>query len=105
MKLNGWQRIGVIASALWAIGAAIYERSGQVGDATRIHQSTLSNCSPEFTVACTDAADEKYRVLLALDFVSVSNIVFIAIGPVLLGWVSAYLIVKIVRWVKAGFLG
>ena len=103
MKLNGWQRIGVVASALWAIGAAIYERAGQVSEATAFHKSALSNCLPEFTGACIDAAHERYRGLLSLDFASVSNIVFIAIGPILLGWVLAYLIVKIARWVKAGF--
>jgi hypothetical protein len=103
MKLNGWQRIGVVASALWAIGAAIYERSSQVSEATTFHKSALSNCLPEFTGACIDAAHENYRSLLSLDFVSMSNIVFVAIGPVLLGWFLAYLIVKTIRWIKAGF--
>lgn len=103
MKLNGWQRIGVVASAFWAIGAAIYERIGQVSEATTFHVSALSNCLPEFYGACTDAAHEKYRILLSLGFDSVSNIVFVAIGPVLLGWVLAYLVVKIARWVNAGF--
>lgn len=103
MKLNGWQRIGVVASFLWAIGAAVYERSGQVSVATAFHKSALSNCLPEFTGACIDAAHERYRNLLSLDFVTVSNIVSVAIGPVIAGWILAYLIVKIVRWVKAGF--
>ena len=103
MNINARQRIGVVASALWVIGAAIYERTGQVGEAITSYKNALGNCLPEFTHACTDAAHEKYRGLLSLHFVSVSNIVYIAIGPVLLGWVLAYLIVKIARWVKAGF--
>lgn len=103
MKINGWQRIGVVASALWAVGAAIYERGGQVRAATAFHQSALNNCLPEFTGACIDMAHANYRDLLSLNFGYVSNIVFIAIGPVLAGWVLAYLLVKIVRWVKAGF--
>lgn len=102
MKLNGWQRIGVVASALWAIGAAINVRSDQVSFAKTIRSSALSNCSP-FTEACIDKAHEKYVSLLSLDFDSVFHIVFVAVWPVLLGWVLAYLIVKIVRWVKAGF--
>jgi hypothetical protein len=24
MRLNGWQRIGIVASVIWAIGAPIY---------------------------------------------------------------------------------
>ena len=31
MKLNGWQRIGVIASALWAVGGAIVMGLGAYG--------------------------------------------------------------------------
>ncbi len=25
MRLNGWQRIGIVASVIWAIGAPIYK--------------------------------------------------------------------------------
>ena len=103
MKLNGWQRIGVVASSLWAIGAAIYERNGQVNSATQMFEFDYGHCLPELVKACTDKADASFSNHLALDFVSVSNIVFVAIGPVLAGWVLAYLIVKIVRWVTAGF--
>lgn len=103
MKLNGWQRIGVVASFLWVVGSAFYERGRQVSVATEFHKSALSNCLPEFTGACIDAAHKNYGNLLSLNFVSVSGIVFVAIGPVLAGWVSAYLILKIVRWVKAGY--
>ncbi len=103
MKLNGWQRIGVVASVLWGVGAAIYERSGQVNMANAFYESALRNCSPELANACTNRATDTYVNLLALNFVEVSNIVFVAIGPVLAGWALAYLIVKVVRWVKAGF--
>ncbi len=103
MKLNGWQRIGVVASVLWGVGAAIYERSGQVSMANAFHESALRNCLPEFADACTNRASNTYGNLLALDFVKTSDIVFVAVGPVLAGWAFAYLIVKVVRWVKAGF--
>ena len=53
MKLNGWQRIGVVASVLWAIGAAIYERTSQVSTATEFYKNALSNCPMELYGACS----------------------------------------------------
>ena len=49
---------------------------------------------------------EDYRNIQKLAFfdsVKVADIVFVAIGPVISGWILAYLTVKIVRWVKAAF--
>jgi hypothetical protein len=33
MRLNGWQRIGIVASVIWAIGAPIYMDSAAERDA------------------------------------------------------------------------
>ena len=103
MKLNGWQRIGVVASVLWAIGAAIYERTSQVSTATEFYKNALSNCPIELYGACSQKTTETYKSLLFFDSVKVADIVFVAIGPVISGWILAYLTVKIVCWVKAGF--
>ena len=103
MKLNGWQRIGVVASFLWAIGASIYERMGQVKVATTYYESAVKNCNGELIRTCLDAAKETYKDLLFFDSVKVADIVLVAIGPVISGWILVYLTVKIVRWVKAGF--
>ena len=103
MKLNGWQRIGVVASAVWCIGAAFYVRSEQAQLATAFHARRLNDCLPEFTKLCTDRAHEIFQKNLSLDSISVINIAFASIGPVIAGWVLAYLTLKVVQWVKAGF--
>ena len=103
MNLNGWQRIGVVVSALWAVAAVIYERGAQMRSATLFHEGALRLCMPEFAKTCTDAADETFSMMLSLHSIALANIAAMAIGPVLAGWAFAYLIVKIWRWVKAGF--
>jgi hypothetical protein len=36
MRLNGWQRIGIVASVIWAIGAPIYMDNGAALTAPRL---------------------------------------------------------------------
>ena len=103
MKLNGWQRIGVVASVLWAIGGSIYERNAQVNDAAKYYELAVKNCFGELIRTCLDTTKETYKSLLFFDAVKVADIVLVAIGPVISGWILVYLTVKIVRWVKAGF--
>ena len=103
MKLNGWQRIGVVASALWAIGAVYYVRVGDISYGREYRRLLLESCMPEWTTLCQDAAHAKYRSMVAWDLVQTADIAASALIPVLMGWVLAYLIVKIARWVKAGF--
>ena len=103
VNLNGWQRLGVVASVLWGISAAFYERSSQVSRVTSFHESEIRSCMPELSKVCIDAANEFYSSQLALSSGAVSNIVVVAVGPVLAGWAVAYLVVKVFRWVKAGF--
>jgi hypothetical protein len=59
MKLNRWQRIGVMLSVLWIFGSAFYTRNSQEESATdsvsRIYQMCMDvegvqskNCSEQF---------------------------------------------------------
>ena len=45
MRLNGWQRIGIVASVVWAIGAPIYLDHAAQQDAletfTVVHRACL----------------------------------------------------------------
>ena len=103
MKLNGWQRIGVIASILWGIGGGIYERMGQVRFANDLLALSINHCLPANADACVELAYKTYANLISLDLAGGSNIVFFSVGPIFAGWIAAYLAVKIFRWVKAGF--
>jgi len=103
MRLNGWQRIGVVASVLWLVGGAIYERNRQLHVADLIFQGDMRLCLSTNAGKCFELAHQTYASLIALDATKISNILFFALAPVLAGWVLTYLIVKTFRWVKAGF--
>lgn len=103
MKLNGWQRIGVVASVLSGIAGAIYERNKQIGFANDFLNSSINRCLPSDADACVELAYKTHSNLLALDGAGISNILFVALGPIIAGWLLAYMLLKVFRWVKAGF--
>jgi hypothetical protein len=110
-KLNGWQRIGVVLSILWILGAAIHERNGQVDFASKINYQNIALCFQDMTKSetakkeCLELADSNFRELLSLDSGSLWNIAAISLIPVLLGWLFAWLAIVVYRWVLAGFRG
>lgn len=67
MRLNGWQRIGIISSVLWGIGGAIYERSGQLRFAKDLLELSINHCSPSDAEACLKLAYKTHAELIVLD--------------------------------------
>lgn len=62
MKLSGWQRIGIVASALWMTGAAVYVRNKQVESAFAFNSFQTNNCLPNDAIdACLRLATETFR--------------------------------------------
>jgi len=103
MKLNGWQRIGVVVSIFWGIGAAIYERKSQVDSAQELYIAETNRCLPAWTNDCLAIANKNYLELLAFNSSGVSNILFVSLGSILVSWFTAYLAIKVFFWVKTGF--
>jgi hypothetical protein len=118
-RLNGWQRIGVVASVLWAIGGAFwgfnigYHEGGDVDRDFEVcragtqyryqHQGTpryttddlikdLGKCQSEYARANKEATStgSLYAVLLAL-------------LPIPLGWLAVYKFIALLRWIREGF--
>jgi hypothetical protein len=105
-KLNGWQRIGVILSILWILGAAMHERNGQIELATMMAQSDREACSKSLAIAeCSKSLDDKFTEHLALNSNRLENIAAASLIPALLGWLFAWLAVVVYRWVRVGFQG
>jgi hypothetical protein len=44
MRLNGWQRIGIVASVIWAIGAPIYMDNEAQRDANDRFGQVYGSC-------------------------------------------------------------
>ena len=83
MRLNGWQRIGIVASIGWAIGVyVVYLVIGPVD------WSKYGTFMPN-----PDSYWLSFR----------SHWVALALVPIVLGWLVVYALVYLVRWIRAGF--
>lgn len=103
MRINGWQRVGVVLSILWAIGAAIYVRSAQVQHADSLFQMKFSACLNEQS-ANVEACSNKVSLQNAMDVTAYwPDVAFFAFAPVIAGWLVACIALRIFRWVKVGF--
>ncbi len=98
-KLNGWKRIGVIASVIWILGAGAY---------TYVSESTsevIASIQCETKPGFGDEAAFLRCVKNAHDSLGVAEVVALAaFVPVPLGWGFVYLVLFLVRWVKRGFM-
>ncbi|HKV47096.1 MAG TPA: hypothetical protein VJN69_03310 [Candidatus Acidoferrales bacterium] len=104
MKLNGWKRLGVVASVVWIIGAGFYTLGNLSDEAVETASQLTLNCeaarngqgSQECDQRATDYLDETTDS----DRIEAAAVAFV---PVPLGWGFAYLLLFIVVWIKRGF--
>jgi hypothetical protein len=119
MRLNGWQRIGVVASVLWAVAGAWYEidsiKKRESAEITRRAEAAFNVCreakrdpvlQPETLKRdCTQELTSAY--FKATEAVSGHEsrwkILAVAALPIPLGWLLAYALIAIGRWIAAGF--
>jgi hypothetical protein len=111
MKLNGWKRIGIIASVVWILAAGVHTYDSEIDRANDYITSTFLNCESNW-VGTGDAYEkhidrcekiENESLALALTSARLDG-ALVALIPVPLGWGFAYLILFLVRWVKRGFV-
>jgi hypothetical protein len=113
-RLNGWQRIGVIASVLWILAAGSYTYISEFAKVSNpyvplyvqclsdahdnrtkdenAYQEALRQCQKDLNKSSAWASSEA-RIVAA----------FVALVPVILGWAVAYLALFLTRWVRRGF--
>ena len=119
--LNGWQRIGVILSALWCMtivgGAAIeHHKVGHLAEAEKktsdeillCRENAKKSATPEASKqACGLSADEFFRGQDAgkrsAEPSALSSMFALLFLPIVAFWLLAYVLVWAVRWVIAGF--
>lgn len=106
MRLNGWQRIGVVLSVIWGMGGAVYQRSADVDRASNSAGFAMKVCeeSQDLKHLGYEPCSAEFSKMFALDLEgSWGNVAIVAIGPILIGWMAAYLGLWTVRWVRKGF--
>jgi hypothetical protein len=90
MRLNRWQRLGIVASVVWAIGIGLLGHSTQALVAVwKIHCLLLGGAS-------CHSADTVYLV------VHWQAIAAFALVPILVAWLTVRGLVALIRRVRAG---
>jgi len=108
MKLNGWKRIGIIASVVWMVGAGPYTLwiVGKAND-RQFEESDRVECLPILgsnrTIYEHCVANLSNYRLSQIPYERL-DAVLMAIVPVPFAWGLAYLVLFLVRWVKRGFV-
>jgi hypothetical protein len=108
-KLNGWKRIGIIASVVWILGAGAYTYDSQIDSASKIIASTHVECDSNLTSEtrvtgfdeCNKEASDSLGIAYKNAWIAAAILAFV---PVPLGWGFTYLILFLVRWVRRGFV-
>jgi hypothetical protein len=113
-RLNGWQRIGILLSVLWAIGSWIWitrenldrQTDLKYDPAVLLDQLCLEQPNADVG-ACNrrlweDLADEA-PLEIVQKTEDAHDAIFFALVPIPIGWLVAYALVGLVRWVKPGF--
>jgi hypothetical protein len=107
MRLNGWQRIGIVASVCWVIGGGLWTMGRITDVATFPSKAELHRCMSDsqsdmkvcearfdrdFNAAMNAAANHFWQT------VAINTLV-----PIPIAWLIVYGLVGLVRWIKAGF--
>jgi hypothetical protein len=103
VRVNGWQRIGIVASVIWAVGA-YFVAIGQPDLATSLHRSCLA-ATPEANHAEWVArcyTEFKERLPGAMQDRQEAALLF-ALMPIPIGWLLVYTVIWVGRWIHRGF--
>lgn len=100
--LNGWQRIGVIVSVIWFFYGFYWgnEQGLHQGEWVSVRREVCLGLPNANFAACDQEFNRDWPVAIAHHW---DYALFFGLVPIPLGWIVAYAIVAIVRWVRRGF--
>ena len=121
--LTGWQRIGVILSALWFVGFGVFlfehemsERNSfldwQLGNCLKIAEMRREPLQPDDPVHaqimrdlrnCTDRASDFFTEQVGKLWSNIWVLLLVDVATIVLAWLLAWIVVRLVRWVLRGF--
>ena len=113
MKINGWQRIGIVASVVWIVGAGLYTYVSEIDGTAQLRVKVYDDCmiSAQGGIGTPDGQPNKLTEQCdknATDVISGirprQTAALFAFIPVLLAWGFTYLVLFLVRWVRRGFV-
>jgi hypothetical protein len=108
MKLNGWKRIGIVASIGWILGAYIYTFSYESAADLRFVGLITQSCAEDHIGnevgynECMKRGEDYHAEVFPSEHLAAAMAAFI---PVPFAWGFVYLILFLARWIKRGFHG
>jgi hypothetical protein len=102
-RLSGWARIGIVLSVGWCLTYSVYSCEQQISSTEQFLTSQIIACTGRrgFAAlkACIDETNERWK-----DWhVDWAFIMTYALGPVLLFWLTCWIVLRVFRWVARGF--
>jgi hypothetical protein len=112
IKLNGWQRIGIVLSVIWFVGFAWVGEDG-VQAVWHGFNDWVSYCSEEQNrtgeknAPWTKYQLENYKLCkwkgYELYGIMITERIAVDIGMIICSWLIAWLGTGVVRWIRRGF--
>jgi hypothetical protein len=96
-RLNGWQRIGIVLTVLWAIGGTIWEVSSIIESDTSYDSYDACVLKPN---ADRRACDQEFETQ---QFKEVRRGLVFVLAPIPIAWLIAYGLIALARWIRRGF--
>jgi hypothetical protein len=106
VKINGWQRIGIIASVAWVLGAGFHTLDSEQNNATERVVTVIQSCESVHDASRNcDAEGDKFIPTwsngdLQQEWAWAAIVAFV---PLPLAWGAVYLVLFLIRWVRRGF--
>jgi hypothetical protein len=105
MRLNGWQRIGIALSVLWAIYGALSAYYAIYNPISRDYSDCILPSSGEPSVdlkICDRTRDIRLANAQSYRWQTIG---LVALVPILIAWLTVYALIALGRWIRAGFRG
>jgi uncharacterized membrane protein len=102
MRLNGWQRIGIVASVIWIFVGGFWGNNIGIheGDwAINLYRVCL-DANPNGWDECTKTFDSNYVAAVQYHWYYAA---FLAFVPIPLAWLIAWGLISLARWIRRGF--
>lgn len=106
MKLNGWQRIGIVASCLWILSAGYDHVQTIIKNQNYLISRIDSSCSKSTQKEKTCLDDEVKEIIETyngLSLHSIETFLINVVAPIILAWGFVYLMLFVYRWIRRGF--
>ena len=111
IKLNGWQRVGIVLSVIWFVGFWFYSAR----EPTPAADAQLKLCFTEFendkySSETSKRFDDCLRTANAKRFIEmyqfrkdIPGIIVADVVTIIIGWFVGWLAIVVGRWIRRGF--